>query len=207
MNVRGRSLKLLSLGIVLTGLWTMNACASDALPEAKFTEQGTERCLDCHAGANMTVIADTPHGDPENPNSPYAQKGCESCHGKGSLHVSRARGGAGFPALVRFKRGGSSVEDQNGACLNCHAYDMGELEGMAWAGSLHDPGRMTCGNCHEMHVADNSMASATEQKKSCATCHEEQIAAHPRFESKGIMFDQLVCSNCHDPHQLQRKPE
>lgn len=207
MKRNNRRLKILSLSLLLAGLWTLSAPASDAVPTAKFTEQGTERCLDCHAGANMTVIAETPHGDMDNPDSPYAQKGCESCHGKGSLHVSRARGGAGFPALVRFKRRGSSVEEQNGACLNCHAYDMGELEGMAWAGSLHDTGRMTCGNCHQMHVAENAMASVTEQKNTCATCHEEQIAAHPKFESKGIMFDKLVCSDCHDVHQLQRKPE
>ena len=199
-------MNVLAVLALVAGFMPAGAQQSDAVPAAKFTEGGTERCLDCHGGEKMTIVAQSAHGNLENPNSPYAQKGCESCHGKGSLHVSRARGGAGFPALIQFKRRGSPVEDQNQACLNCHAYDMGDLEGMAWAGSLHDTGRMTCGACHEMHAAKDSMAIASEQQNTCARCHEEQIATHPKFENKGIAFDKLDCGTCHDVHQLERRP-
>ena len=139
-----RAAKLLIVPVLIAGWLPVGAQQSGNVPEAKFTEQGTERCLDCHGGEKMTVVAESAHGNLDNPHSPYAQQGCESCHGKGSLHVSRARGGAGFPALIRFKRRGSSVEEQNSACLDCHAEDMGALEGIAWKGSLHDTGRMTC---------------------------------------------------------------
>jgi DmsE family decaheme c-type cytochrome len=206
-NVCRPGLSCLLMMLMAVGLSSAQAQKPGAAPTAKFTEQGTERCLDCHGGEKMTLIADSPHGNEENPHTPYAQQGCESCHGEGSLHVSRARGGAGFPALIQFKRRGSSVEDQNGTCLNCHADEMGSLEGMAWAGSLHDTGRMTCGSCHSIHSTENAMANTAEQKKNCASCHEEQIAAHPRFENKGIVFDKLACGNCHDVHQLERKPE
>ena len=84
---------------------------------------------------------------------------------------------------------------------------MGALEGMAWAGSLHDTGRMTCGTCHEMHAAEDGMAVSSQQKDTCARCHGEQIEAHPRFENKGIAFDRLDCAACHDVHQLERRPE
>ena len=202
--------RLLSLTTVLLMLAVFSSAGAQKpgkVPEAKFTEQGTERCLDCHGGEKMTLIADSPHGNKDNPHAPYAQRGCESCHGKGSLHVSRARGGAGFPDLIQFKRRGSSVQDQNAACLDCHSVDMGELEGMAFTGSLHDTGRMTCGTCHTIHTPENAMANTAEQKQTCARCHEEQIAAHPKFESKGIVFDKLTCGDCHDVHQLERRPE
>lgn len=200
-------LSWLLVTLVVVGLTSAQAQKPGAAPAAKFTEQGTERCLDCHGGEKMTLVADSPHGNKENSNTPYAQRGCESCHGKGSLHVSRARGGAGFPDLIQFKRRGSPVESQNGACLNCHAADMGSLEGMSWTGSLHDTGRMTCGSCHTIHTAENAMANAAEQKDNCTRCHEEQIDAHPKFESKGIVFDKLTCGDCHDVHQLERRPE
>lgn len=207
MNQSLKCVQTLTVLALVAGWLPASAQQSGAVPEASYTEQGTERCLDCHGGEKMTVVAESAHGNAENPHTPYAQQGCESCHGKGSLHVSRARGGAGFPALIRFKRRGSSVEAQNQACLDCHAKDLGELEGMAWIGSLHDTGRMTCGACHEMHAAEDKMAVSSVQKETCARCHEEQIATHPRFENKGIAFDRLDCAACHDVHQLERRAE
>jgi len=173
--------------------------------EAQFTSEGTERCLFCHGGETMTLIAETPHGDSTNADTPFAQKGCESCHGPGSLHVSRARGGRGFPALIRF---GSDqlVNKQTEACINCHAKDMGDSEGMEWTGSAHDTDGMTCVSCHQMHIVGNPLADKAQQLESCAHCHEKQIADHRRFESAGIVFDKLTCYDCHDVHQLIREP-
>ena len=168
---------------------------------ASFTEGGTQACLRCHGGETMTVMSETAHGNLDNPHSPYAQQGCESCHGPGSLHVSRARGGAGFPALIRFGSRDARPE-QKAACLSCHAEDLGTLEGMAWTDSLHDTPRMTCSNCHQLHTLENRQADRGQQTQGCASCHEDQMASHPRFEDKGIVFDQLTCYDCHDVHQL-----
>jgi DmsE family decaheme c-type cytochrome len=206
--VRLPSIIMLAL-IVAAGSISSSTEAQDkknnGLPEAQYTAEGTERCLKCHAGETMTIVAETAHGNADNPHTPYAQKGCESCHGPGSLHVSRARGGIGFPAMVVFDKR-DTVERQTDACLGCHAEDMGDLEGMAWNGSAHDTGRMTCISCHDGHVVGNPLGDQAQQRKACAKCHEEEIAGHPRFEDKGIVFDQLNCFDCHDVHQLEREP-
>ena len=174
---------------------------SRAAAEAQFTSEGSERCLSCHGGERMSAVAETVHGNADNPHSPFAKQGCESCHGPGSLHVSRAAGGAGFPALTKFGDDGV-VSEQSAACTACHEQDMGNLEGMAWAGSVHDADDMTCVSCHVVHTTDNPLDEPEEQLATCSGCHAEQIAAHSKFEDKGIVFDKLLCYDCHDVHQL-----
>jgi DmsE family decaheme c-type cytochrome len=209
-SIRRQLGAVLAVGMLALGVFTpawveAQTSRNVAGPDAQFTPEGTDRCLFCHGGESMTLMAETAHGNPANPDAPYAQKGCESCHGPGSLHVSRARGGRGFPALIRF---GSDrqVTEQTEACIDCHAKDMGELEGMEWAGSAHDVDKMTCVSCHQMHIVGSPLEDQTRQRESCAHCHEKQIANHRRFESAGIVFDKLSCYDCHDVHQLIREP-
>ena len=202
--------KLIGLVALLVVLLTMAAVAQDnrsnGLPEAQYTAEGMERCLHCHAGERMTLMAETAHGNPENPHTPWAQHGCESCHGPGSLHASRARGGRGFPSLVTFARD-ESAEKQTQACVVCHAKDMGDLPGMMeWSGSAHDTDGITCTACHTAHAVGNPLKDQQKQRDSCTNCHDKQIAAHPRFEDKGIVFDRLTCYDCHDIHQLSHEP-
>ncbi len=192
---------LMVLGNFLPGTAEAQTSRARAQAEAQFTDGGTQRCLNCHGGESMEVMAETPHGNVDNPHTPFAHQGCESCHGPGSLHVSRAAGGAGFPALLRFNDEGV-VAEQTAACVGCHADDMGELEGMEWIGSEHDTDEMTCVNCHKAHSTESPLADPAMQRETCSGCHEEQIAAHPTFEDKGIVFDNLSCSDCHDVHQL-----
>jgi DmsE family decaheme c-type cytochrome len=200
---------VLIAGLMLAGMVPSTTAAQDkrtnGLPEAQYTADGTESCVRCHAGERMTLMAETAHGNKDNPHTPYATHGCESCHGPGSLHVSRARGGRGFPAMIRFGSG-ESVQRQTAACIGCHADDMGNLEGMEWTDSAHDTGGMTCVSCHEGHIVGNPLAEQQPQREACATCHAKEIAGHPRFEDKGIVFDKLSCYDCHDVHQLIREP-
>jgi DmsE family decaheme c-type cytochrome len=177
-----------------------------ALTTPQFTQAGAEGCLTCHAGSKMAVIAETPHGNADDPHAPYALQGCESCHGPGSIHVSRAGGGAGFPALLQFANSKTRA-DQKAACLACHAEDMGAEPGMEWVGSKHDTPRMTCSNCHQVHTTENPLATRAGEVKNCSSCHEDEIKTHRRFERQGIDFDKLKCSQCHDVHQLLSDPE
>jgi len=130
------TLKMIALGVfigcllVLADLLSTSAAAQTSRArtqaDAQFTDGGTQQCLNCHGGESMEVMAETPHGNVDDPHTPFANQGCESCHGPGSLHVSRAAGGAGFPALLRFNDEGV-VAEQTAACIGCHADDMGEL--------------------------------------------------------------------------------
>ncbi len=170
--------------------------------EAQFTEGGTAQCLSCHGGDKMAVMADTPHGNLDTPHTPYAQQGCESCHGPGSIHVSRVGGGAGRPILLSFE-GTGDVPAQNAACQNCHAQQLGELDALAWEGSLHATADMSCQDCHQSHSLERPMADQATQQANCAGCHRRQIDSHPRFENAGILFDTLSCSTCHNVHELE----
>ena len=98
------------LALVCCGMMfpiSANAEQAPRVPTAHYTDAGSEGCLRCHGGDNMLVVMESAHGDQSNPHAPFAedQAGREACHGPGSLHVSRSRGGAGFPPLARFGRG------------------------------------------------------------------------------------------------------
>ena len=171
------------------------------LPKAKYTDGGPEACLTCHGGPQMTIIAETPHGNASNPHTPYAQQGCESCHGPGSFHVSSARGGKGFPPLNDFKYVGWPKEGQFDTCLGCHAKTSGDRLGIGWVGSLHETSGMTCSSCHDVHSNEKPLVNVKRQQFLCASCHGLQISKHEGFERNGIKLERLKCSTCHDPHQ------
>ncbi len=187
-------------------LWGLSVSDTQAqslrnLPEAKFTGGGPEACLTCHGGPQMTIIAETPHGDASDPHAPYAQEGCESCHGPGSLHVSSARGGVGFPALNDFKYFGRPLEGQFDTCLSCHTDSSEGRTNIGWVGSPHDTSGMSCTSCHEVHATENPLADVAQQRNQCATCHGLSNSKHAVFESNGMQLDTMKCTQCHNPHQ------
>jgi DmsE family decaheme c-type cytochrome len=167
-----------------------------------FTEDGTEACLRCHSGEKMRAIASSSHGNSENPGSPFAGNGCESCHGPGSIHVSRAHGGRGFPPLTTFGRGKdtSPREEQIHACLTCHADTNTGTKRIGFIGSVHDKRTINCSTCHQVHVETDPLTDQDQQAATCYRCHRKQKEEHPRFEGKSIDFNALSCSTCHDVH-------
>ena len=78
-----------------------------------------------------------------------------------------------------------------------------DLEGFAWVGSLHETADMTCQDCHESHSNERAMRDPELQRDNCSGCHRRQIARHPRFEGRGIEFDETKCSACHWVHELE----
>lgn len=210
MTSRTIGTALFAAGLFLLGYVTVEVAEAQTSQarlkaEAQYTTGGTEQCLSCHGGETMTIMGETPHGNLENPHSPYSQQGCESCHGPGSIHVSRAGGGAGYPLLLSFESD-DDIPEQNAACMNCHAETLGELEGFAWDGSLHDGAGMSCQDCHNSHSTERPMWDKELQAANCAGCHRRQIENHNRFENAGIVFDDLSCSTCHAVHELEEKP-
>lgn len=186
---------------------------------AEFSAKKSQACLFCHNLERMRAILDTPHGDRNNPDSPYVQHECESCHGPGSLHVTRLRRNKTRVLMIDYSAETKTpLAKQSETCLdNCHEKDMGKLKGMEWNGSVH--GRiwvdadgqnkeMSCTNCHKLHEKHDSLKDRTQQATVCYKCHEKSEREHPRFEDKGIVFDKLTCWDCHDVHQLiYKEPE
>ena len=169
-----------------------------------YTKDGTESCLRCHSGEKMRAVAASTHGDAQIQASPAVTHGCESCHGPGSIHISRAHGGKGFPLLTRFGRPDTSSprDEQLQACLSCHANEsMGEKQ-MVFVDSTHDRSNINCSTCHTAHTVSDPMNDKDTQLRTCNRCHKRHISEHPRFEEKSIDFDALSCSTCHDVHSL-----
>jgi DmsE family decaheme c-type cytochrome len=168
-----------------------------------YTENGTVDCLRCHSGEKMRAVATSPHGNEKNEHAPAAGRGCESCHGPGSIHISRAHGGRGFPPLTTFGRGSGVAprEEQLEACMSCHAREGAGMEVIQFIGSPHDRRTINCSTCHTVHAQTDPVREKDHQAATCNRCHRRQINEHPRFEDKSIDFDALSCWTCHDVHQ------
>jgi DmsE family decaheme c-type cytochrome len=166
-----------------------------------YTTEGVESCLRCHAGNEMRAVQSSPHFNLENPGSPAARHGCESCHGPGSIHISRAHGGQGFPPLLRFGRGKDKAprDQQLAACMQCHEIDSGGT--IRFFGSPHDRNNINCSTCHTVHAADDPIGEREKQAATCYRCHRKAKTEHPRFEASSMNIDVLKCSDCHDVHR------
>ncbi len=167
-----------------------------------FTGEGVKACLYCHAGAFNQAIAASPHGDANNPATPYGQHGCESCHGPGSFHVSRAYGGKGRPGLITFGSGAGAAmrEVQLAACESCHHNEAAEPAKIGYRESAHDSRYINCSTCHAVHAEDEPLSSPGYQAAVCLECHRSQRTAHPEVRGRPVDFDRQACSACHDLH-------
>ena len=171
--------------------------------EQVYTEKGAEACLHCHSGDRMRAIQNSAHGNMENMFAPLASQGCEACHGPGSIHISRAHGGAGFPKMIDFGRGSkfSARDIQIEACLACHHEEGGGKSVIEWHSSSHNRKNINCSTCHEIHVETDPMSDADKQVKACSRCHRKDLQQHDHFEDKDIEFDSLSCGTCHNVHE------
>lgn len=199
-----RTRALFLLIIIFSGTAAAAGTTDERTPHRTpvYTEAGSAACLRCHSGDKMRAIAASPHGDAGIPGSPESARGCESCHGPGSIHISRAHGGRGFPPLTGFGRGtgASPREEQLHACLSCHAGDSSGTPDIGFIGSVHDRRTINCSTCHTVHSEADPVSDRETQTATCRRCHRRQVDEHPRFEDKSINFAALSCATCHDPH-------
>jgi DmsE family decaheme c-type cytochrome len=168
-----------------------------------YTNGGAEACLLCHSGEKMRAIENSVHGNMENMYAPLATQGCEACHGPGSIHVSRAHGGAGFPKMIDFGRGEkySPRDVQIDACLACHHDQKGGASPIEWTSSSHNRKSIYCTTCHTIHSETEPMHNADEQVAKCRRCHRKDIEKHAHFEESNIEFEALSCGTCHNVHE------
>jgi len=205
MQINGSVLVCLTVVLVSSSLFAQEPVGEPYRKRIpKYTEENAQGCLQCHSGPKMHAIAAGAHGDQRSLDSPLARQGCEACHGPGSIHVSRAHGGKGFPSMISFGRGSevSERDVQIDTCLACHREEIGSVAVIEFRGSPHDRRTINCVTCHVSHVESDPMHDREQQFSTCNRCHRKLIAEHPRFEDKSIDFDALACGTCHDVHKV-----
>ncbi len=186
----------LLLGMVLA-LGAFPASAQAPQPAASqpgFAPNGERTCLSCHGGdPKVTAILQSPMAMKGDPRTPFAQGGCESCHGPSADH---AAGRSPRPAIVFKGPNASPVPVRNEQCLNCHQAGLR----MNWQGSQMERAGLACTDCHTAHVAKDPILVKATQPEKCFTCHARQRADSFKYSHHPIREGLVVCSDCHNPH-------
>ena len=165
-----------------------HATQQPASPPAASGYVGEQTCLTCHTDQRVAGA----HARPQDPRSPAATQGCESCHGPGQKHAE-----SGDPALIaRFAA--MSARDANATCVSCH----NRGTHTQWAGSTHDARNVSCVTCHSVHNPKSEVAqlSKASQTETCAQCHRPQVLKVQRSAHMPLREGKLECASCHNPH-------
>ena len=202
--------RLLVFVVLLPGLATnvlAQAWVNDMLVHRtpSYTLGGAGSCLTCHSGEKMRAMEGSAHGDAENPKSPAALQECETCHGPGSIHVSRAHGGKGFPPLTVYGYGkdAASRNQQIAVCMGCHEGD-DDIKAVPFEGTLHDKMIINCSACHTAHAESDPVLERKNQPEVCFGCHLKQKEEHPKTGSRVPDFNRMGCAGCHRVHRLPK---
>jgi DmsE family decaheme c-type cytochrome len=190
--------KILGAGLILAWAVSSSAVKADE-PAPSFAAKGEVTCMKCHDEAPVTDILKTPHAVKGDSHTPFAQHGCESCHGASPQHVS-SRPAEGekraLPAIVFKGPGLSSVTERNQACLGCHESGLR----MNWRGSQHDSNQLACTDCHSIHTQKDAVLAKLTQPDKCFGCHAAQRAESFQLSHHPIREGKVSCSDCHNPH-------
>ena len=199
----GRLLSVLLLVMFLA------ACATGAIREKMLSMPqidgasyvGQDTCLGCHddmagdmfaIGTGTEGFAKNVHGRLADFEMLGAEKGCESCHGPGSLHVE----GEGDTAYI-LRPAELSAEEVGAICSTCHTD--GSL--MDWTHSEHALADLSCTDCHSMHSEHTAKTLLKkEDPELCYSCHQEMQAKANFPSHHPIKEGKMSCGDCHNPH-------
>jgi len=167
---------------------------------AEFSRYGADSCVLCHGETSerpATAIFATPHGARSDPDAPFAQLQCETCHGPSETHARAARHGEwASPAEVFGAGKNTPVSEQNQVCIGCH-----ETRGrLGWEGSRHQSAGVACASCHQIHRPRDRVFDSLAQQEACFACHSKRRADTFKVSSHPLRFGEMSCSSCHDPH-------
>ena len=150
------------------------------------TYVGSKECAQCHE-EKTGHFADSTHARLALKDDKGRDIGCEACHGPASKHVA-AGGGKG--SIVNPQK---SPE----ACFACHLDKRGQFSLPNSHQVLN--GKMSCGDCHEVHEGAAIAGTGFDLEKQnalCTKCHTEQKG--PFVYEHGAMKE--GCTACHNPH-------
>ncbi|HEY1932646.1 MAG TPA: DmsE family decaheme c-type cytochrome [Acetobacteraceae bacterium] len=185
---------LLAMALMLESLPAAAQQPASASPQAAVAAADVRTCLTCHGGdPKVQAILHSPMAAMGDPRTPFAQGGCEGCHGPSLDH---AQGKAPYPAVVFEGPHASPVAVRNEMCLGCHQGS----ERMNWQGSVHQRNDVACTTCHTAHSARDPMLVKIDQPEKCFTCHNDIRAATYKYSHHPIREGKVVCSDCHNPH-------
>jgi DmsE family decaheme c-type cytochrome len=126
--------------------------------------------------------------------TPFAEKGCETCHGRGETH-SMSEGEELAGLIVYGKDSGVPAEEQNARCLSCHQ----NTGRMHWQGSAHESADLVCTSCHLVHQPDGILGKEKESEV-CTSCHWKVRADMHKASAHPVRQGLVSCTDCHDPH-------
>ncbi len=178
--------------LYLWGLLVLLATpAQNAPPQQGRTYVGQDTCVTCHEAEGNSIHRSL-HGQKQNPRTPEATHGCESCHGPGSAHVDDP---AKPDSIVRFTTLPPRAVSET--CLTCHS-----TTHTMWKGSTHDIRNLTCTTCHSVHSpkSEKSQLKAVSIVETCVGCHTMEVAKQERLGHMPVREGKMTCTSCHNPH-------
>ncbi|QYK03240.1 DmsE family decaheme c-type cytochrome [Shewanella sp. FJAT-53749] len=161
--------------------------------QGQYSPKGADTCLMCHK-KSQTVMAlfDGVHGNAQVKGSPMADLQCEACHGPMGKHNK----GGKEPMITFGANSPVPAFKQNSVCMSCHNDD----KRMAWDGNHHDTADVACSDCHQVHTGHDPILDKTQEVDVCTTCHTQQKADLHKRSSHPMQWQQMTCSDCHNPH-------
>jgi DmsE family decaheme c-type cytochrome len=166
----------------------------------EYSRSGADSCVVCHGEGTAlpaTSIFLTKHGSRTDPDSPFSDLQCESCHGPAKEHArAQRRGDEGLPPVTFGAGAATPASDQNEVCLNCHTSG-GRL---GWHDSTHDIEDVSCASCHQVHAERDRVFDPLSQQQTCFNCHGKKRSDALKASSHPLRFGLMTCSGCHDPH-------
>jgi DmsE family decaheme c-type cytochrome len=156
---------------------------------------GEETCLTCHEDMKKGYHGSA-HARTQDPRSPAAAKGCESCHGPGQAHVE-----AGGDKTKIKQISMASPQEANETCTTCH----NRSEHNEWDGSKHEARNVPCVTCHSVHApkAEKALLKKETVQETCVQCHRAQVNKLRKSAHMPVREGKMECSTCHNPHGSQ----
>lgn len=189
--------------MISSGAFAADASSSPA-PVPAYAAKGEQTCLKCHDDHPTVDILDTAHAVKGDSRTPFADHGCESCHGASPEHVSSANkvkeGEKPLPPTVVFNGPHATpVKERTEICLTCHQ----NSARIGWVGSTHSKNDVACNSCHTVHAKKDPLLVKASQPEKCFACHTQQRAESFQFSHHPIREGKVSCSDCHSVHGTQ----